>query len=87
MANIVRKFLLEYCDDKEHIEYDEYISGDKTKSGWVEKALRQREKLIMCLPECDCGSSINIFENGKCYCSNSHPGYKKILGIIQDLSD
>jgi hypothetical protein len=84
MAYNVRNFLLKYCTTEEKKEYIDYTRGDKTQDKWLEKALMQREKLILELPICLCGESININEYGICKCSSNHYGYNVILGIIEN---
>ena len=82
----IRSFLLEKSSVDEKKEYVSWINGDKSKDTWIEKALEQREKIILQLPECSiCQKSINIYETGKCCCYDKHEGYDVIYNIITSL--
>ena len=85
-SNVIKNFILLYCNEDEKKEYFDYIKGDKNKDSWIEKALIQREKIIIAQPICTrCSMSINIYENGYCYCINKHNCYDEITNIINSL--
>ena len=80
----IRSYLLQDLDMIEKMSYKNYIGGEKDDTVWMEKVLARRENIILENPECDCGSPINISENGKCKCSNNHDCCENILTIIEN---
>lgn len=90
MACLILEFLLQDCSSEERQQHYEYINGDQTQDGWIEKALVRREYLLSLQLRCyraDCNEHICIYENGKVSCNRRHNNYRIVSELLPaDLS-
>lgn len=91
ITNEIKSFLLRNCTIDEKHDYISWINGNKTHQSWIEKALEQREKIILLQPSCNIceilNSPINIYETGYCRCLKNHNCEKVILDIILEIDN